>query len=1134
MTTHGRTAAKNPTVHALAALAGLTISCLPATIPSLANAQPAASAPASPAFSGQDFAGQRFPLATVTGPISFKATKAWAWRQGDARRLILSGDVVVVLGTYKFIAKTAAVWLQELTPAGQQPATYQIFVAFDHVGDPQEANSFGIAADRLPVKAVITPDTKLELACDAIFDGPPSSKHESQAAFTKEAEGMLAQSLSRLVDPNAGRVAVAPPPFVKQLRWLNPPAKPVAPVPPPVVVATKPSNATDTQTSSRAALRDPPNRSGNAAAPAGATAAAAAASQTPAATTPTTGATAPAATAAAATSGSGSTPAAATGPAVVPAATAAATPAPTTRLAPELPADAQTLFAKDGIVTLSAKGLSVVSAADETSVVADSGVVVQYSDLRSGRVLQLTAQRAVVFLDPVKLTDAASLAVENIRGMYLEGDVIATDGKFTLRGPQIYYDVRNNNAVMLDAVFWTYDEKRQLPLYVRAKSIKQTAADQFVATKATLTNTAMLDPELSIGVSSVTITRRQEATEQSPLERGTPAATVSTTTVQADNVTVRAGGVPIFYWPRYSGDPAMMPIRDLRVENRSGSGVAVKATFNAYSLLGLKKPADSRFDLMTDYYFERGPALGTRLGWNNPDSRGGLMAYMVPTDTGTDLLKPGTKIDRDDEFRGAIAGDQRWQLDDAWSVFLEGSYISDETFIDAFFEDQGETRREFTNRIRADRTERNTQFSLEGKGTFNDFIANEWLLQSQGYSVSKLPEATYTRQADDLLNETHPGLLSYWSEYRVGALQLAFDEIDPAKRGFGSTALSQRAFGLDPTQSYGDRFRALGLSEDTVYRADTRQEVSLNAEIGRVRVQPFVQGRLTAYDNSFEQYSPDEDDSTRLQGAAGIRASTSFERIYDGVDSSLLDVHRLRHIIEPNMTVWHSGTTVNSASLPVYDPTVEALADGTIMRFGATQTLQTQRGTPGRWHNTDLVVLNTDFVVSSGNAERTTPIGRIFDYRPEYANPGNYFVGDVVYRITDATALTGSTVFDFDDSQQAMSTAGVIIQHAPEFSTFGDVRFINELDSTYLNMGASYEFTTKYTATIAAAYDLDLGGFQTTDFEIRRKFASMLFGVNLGFNDITGETSFGFVLRPYGTGGEVRSSGSSRGSEFGS
>ena len=80
---------------------------------------------------------------------------------------------------------------------------------------------------------------------------------------------------------------------------------------------------------------------------------------------------------------------------------------------------------------------------------------------------------------------------------------------------------------------------------------------------------------------------------------------------------------------------------------------------------------------------------------------------------------------------------------------------------------------------------------------------------------------------------------------------------------------------------------------------------------------------------------------SRLQGAAGIRASTSFERIYDGVDSSLLDVHRLRHIIEPNMTVWHSGTTVNSASLPVYDPTVEALADGTIMRFGATQTLQT-------------------------------------------------------------------------------------------------------------------------------------------------------------------------------------------------
>jgi hypothetical protein len=114
-----------------------------------------------------------------------------------------------------------------------------------------------------------------------------------------------------------------------------------------------------------------------------------------------------------------------------------------------------------------------------------------------------------------------------------------------------------------------------------------------------------------------------------------------------------------------------------------------------------------------------------------------------------------------------------------------------------------------------------------------------------------------------------------------------------------------------------------------------------------------------------------------------------------------------------------------------------------------------------------------------------------------------------------------------------MSTAGMIIRHAPEFTTYGDLRYINILDSTYVNLGAAYEFTLKYSASVAAAYDLDEGGFQTAGFEVRRRFASMLLGVNLGYNDITGETSFGFVLRPYGAGGEARSSSGGTGSLLG-
>jgi len=36
---------------------------------------------------------------------------------------------------------------------------------------------------------------------------------------------------------------------------------------------------------------------------------------------------------------------------------------------------------------------------------------------------------------------------------------------------------------------------------------------------------------------------------------------------------------------------------------------------------------------------------------------------------------------------------------------------------------------------------------------------------------------------------------------------------------------------------------------------------------------------------------------------------------------------------------------------------------------------------------------------------------------------------------------------------------------------------------------------------------------------VRRRFASVLLGMSIQTNEITGETSFGFVLKPYGTRG---------------
>ncbi len=408
------------------------------------------------------------------------------------------------------------------------------------------------------------------------------------------------------------------------------------------------------------------------------------------------------------------------------------------------------IFATSGTVTIASGDITVIAPpapADptaqpaEAAITAVNGVTVLYRDLR-GRALQLSAQRAVIFLNR---TDTGPLSgpipASSVRGIYLEGAVAASDGTYHIRSPQIYYDLVNDKAVMLDAVFSTYSQERGVPLYVRAKEIRQESARQWTAKHAVFTNSAFQDPELSIGASSVTIQQRTRAIESPSAIPGSPTSETFFWAT-ADNVTLRAVGVPFFAALR--GRPQPTILKDLRVKKPVPAAASPsKTTWNA-ALIGFDYAEGTSVDLLADAA-ERDPAISSRV----KPSLGATRATSPPMvhSTTPRTLKSGVTIDREDEFRGILSLQDRFVLDRVWTITAEGSYISDEAFIDAFFEESGETRREFANRVTAFRREDNTILALELKTKFNDFIANEWLLQSPGYTVSKLPEASYIRRS---------------------------------------------------------------------------------------------------------------------------------------------------------------------------------------------------------------------------------------------------------------------------------------------------------------------------------------------------------------------------------------------------
>jgi hypothetical protein len=802
----------------------------------------------------------------------------------------------------------------------------------------------------------------------------------------------------------------------------------------------------------------------------------------------------------------------------------------------------QPIFARQGVISISfgqGGGTLVASEEDGDGVIEfDQGIVVQYSDRGRDRALQLTAQRGVVYLRPELISGVgegrASFDVSDVRGFYLEGDVVADsterspgglESHYSVRAPRAYYDVQNDRAILLDAVFWTYDQKVGLPLYLRAKTIRQESASQFAAGSARLTNTGFVQPFLSLGVGSVTVTRKDPPPDS-------PADAQSYWLADATNLTGRMAGVPVLYWPKYIGDPTRFPLRQLSFGDSYGSGPAITSAWDALSLLGIEPPPGAKANLLMDYYFQRGFGLGAALGLQRPDENGDFLAYVLPYDTGTDRLSTGARIEHDGDTRDVIVGEYQKRLDEKWTLQFEGSYFSDPTVVDTFFREDGRQRREFANSAYLARDDEDSALSLDVKGSFNDFTPNQYLLQNQGYTVDRLPEATYTRLNDDLLPGAAPGLLAYSSEYRVGNLGLNFTEPTASELGFTTRGRSQPALGLLPNQSPADRLRAQGYTEANIFRFDTRQEVSSQLRAGPINVVPFAVGRLTVYDTDFSEFNSSNGDNARTWGAAGTRFATEIQKVDDSVESRFFDLHRMRHIIEPAVTLWYAGTNIDQGNLPVYDPNVESIADGAAMMIGAHQTWQTQRGAPGRYRSVDVLTLDTDFQFSSEDSEPESPVGRWFDYRPEYSNMGDFFTADSTWQATEAMALSGRTVFDLSRNRQAATSGGIGIQHTPEFRTALEVLYLAVEHSTYLNFGAGYDVTDKHSLAGVVVYDTDLGRLQQISVEVLRRFPNVLFGISVGYNQISDDLSFGFTLQPVGVesgGARVRGLGGAGG-----
>jgi hypothetical protein len=727
-------------------------------------------------------------------------------------------------------------------------------------------------------------------------------------------------------------------------------------------------------------------------------------------------------------------------------------------------------------------------------------VTVMYYDPRTRQSLSLSADKAVIFTEPGGITGQTQTNAQVVRGIYLEDDVIATNGEYTIRGPRVFYDLQTDRAIVLEAVFYTWSIGKQVPLYLRAAKLMQVTQNQWQAEQATLSTSEFAEPHFSIGAEKLTIHQTEEGGVE-PTRR-----------FDARGMKGQVAGLPVFWWPRVKGKMADSPLERVQVDFNDREGVAVRTRWDAFALAGTDAPDGVSLKVLADYYSKRGPAAGVDLQYDVPRAFGTFDA-MGLYDYGDD--EPGGRLETEpeDEFRGLAHLQHRHYLSDSWEASLEISYISDPTYLEEFFTNEAYADKPWETSLYLKNQQDDWAFTFLVKYDLLDFVPQATQLQTPGYTVDKLPEVSYYRVGTSLLDDS----ITWFSENRASLVRFNFPEQAPRALGY-TFAEAVALYGISNATPFDKAFLAAGYEDDTIWRVDTRQEFALPLKIGPIDVVPYIVGRVTGYEEDHNSFAGN-DENFRFWGQGGVKIHTAITRTYDRAQSKLFDINRIRHIIEPSVHATFAWTNVDQDVLPVYDYDVESLAEGGTVRLGLRNTFQTQRGMEGNWRSVDVLRIDTDFVIQDDKTARESPIARFFDYRPEYSLAGDHFWTEMAWQVTDALSTVANLTYSFDDSEVEQWNWGLQYDHNPRLTSFMTIRRIDHRDSTILRYGFDYLLSSKYHLSLSQSLDLERNNNRSINFRITRRFPRVLVMLAFSYDEVGDITSVGLALVPEGVPG---------------
>jgi lipopolysaccharide export system protein LptA len=770
-----------------------------------------------------------------------------------------------------------------------------------------------------------------------------------------------------------------------------------------------------------------------------------------------------------------------------------------------------------GPIEFSYRDMQTLQTDDGTVGVVLTGGVKLLQARPSGDFIELQADRVVLFTTLHSLKEIAEPRQRNrnirdsIVGAYLEGDVRINYspnrprlGEQRLTADRVYYDFTNDRAILTNAIVHTNDPMRGMPMVARAKVIRQLSVGEYKADHAQLSSSSFAIPSLSLGLDKLYI--RQEPSDNPQVG--------SRAVFQGQGVTFQAYDVPFFWLPYASGSLERgEPLRSLSFGNSNIYGVEAMTEWGLFETLGMLPPRDIDVNYRLDYMSDHGPAFGLNASYGGGfltdttkqpwDFSGDFRSYFVDDHGFDDLGRLPVRQNAPDELRGQVLWEHQHFFPDNWQAQVRAGYVSDPTFMEEYFRGDFETGppRDLMGYLK--HQDGPEAFTLRVEAQPNQFVTTANMQQEQ-FEVERLPELQYWRIGDSLAHDQ----LTFFSENRGGGLRFQQSRATLQEQGFAPPSLTPGLPALGTT----------GVTGDVVWRGDSRQELDWPMSVGPMRVVPYVMGRYTAY--SEEPVAPERE---RGFIGAGAHISTQIWKTDPVIENDLLDIHQLRHVIEPQVNLFTSASNVDSQHVYIYDEDVDKINDVSVLSAGVNQRWQTKRGGPGAWRSTDVFSFNfdVDWFANKPPKSVRNPYnfrGLFFESLPEASIPRDAANADASWRISDNTVVLADASWNLDKSEIQTMAIGVLVRRDVRMSYFIGNRYIGDANSNITSVHVDYQISSKYMLGLDQEFDFTQGHNVYSSIGLLRRFDTFYLVAGYSYDEVTKQNGFTFNIIPIGFG----------------